>query len=390
MSIQDEETPHQPATSIARPNLLDVSRAQPSISIIAHEITLDGSITQRDVDDVLVSVNNLQSGAPENTFWLDAELQMDTACEKSKEKCFAELKKKILDRLPLPTFLQRHFTYKQLFLPQFLALNKAALMSLRILPVQPLRLGVDAELELSSTAHYAAALCLPHFLLTMTIIPCMNHRQESTFRKLEVDTISYISEHELPQASSTGTLSIWLLYHLNQVSLRAHSLRLKVYELDDKIGKDAASVELSTIMSVKDTFLHMISIAEEQRECIQSLLEGEKATGAIDFKPFSGFRGLILSTSSSTERMLSRMEKRITDIRQTYDAHQQDRINRRLATLTILSAVFLPLTLMAGIWGMNFTNMPELERENAYYFALASMVTVAFLSLSVFHLFGWL
>jgi magnesium transporter len=93
--------------------------------------------------------------------------------------------------------------------------------------------------------------------------------------------------------------------------------------------------------------------------------------------------------ASSTERSLLRLEKRVADMRQTYDAYQQDRINHHLAVLTILSATFLPLTLMAGIWGMNFSNMPELERENAYFYALASMVGVAIAFLFTFYYHGW-
>jgi len=38
-------------------------------------------------------------------------------------------------------------------------------------------------------------------------------------------------------------------------------------------------------------------------------------------------------------------------------------LNQRLALLTILSAIFMPLTLLSGIWGMNFENMPELSAE---------------------------
>ena len=68
---------------------------------------------------------------------------------------------------------------------------------------------------------------------------------------------------------------------------------------------------------------------------------------------------------------------------------QQDRINRRLNVLTIFSAIFLPLTLMAGCWGMNFTNMPELQRENAYFWALGSMAGVALVLMLLFYRNGW-
>ena len=52
-------------------------------------------------------------------------------------------------------------------------------------------------------------------------------------------------------------------------------------------------------------------------------------------------------------------------------------MNRRLGMLTILSAIFMPITLMAGIWGMNFENMPELGLEFGYPLGLGAMAVVA-------------
>jgi magnesium transporter len=48
-----------------------------------------------------------------------------------------------------------------------------------------------------------------------------------------------------------------------------------------------------------------------------------------------------------------------------------------MALLTILSAVFMPLTLLSGIWGMNFEEMPELQAEGAYQKALLGMFLLA-------------
>jgi magnesium transporter len=38
-----------------------------------------------------------------------------------------------------------------------------------------------------------------------------------------------------------------------------------------------------------------------------------------------------------------------------------------MKTLTIVSAIFIPLTFIAGIYGMNFEHMPELKYQNGYY-----------------------
>ena len=62
---------------------------------------------------------------------------------------------------------------------------------------------------------------------------------------------------------------------------------------------------------------------------------------------------------------------------------------RRLRFLTVLSAVFLPLSLTAGIYGMNFANMPELQTSYGYEVILGLMVALGVAALLYFHRKGW-
>jgi magnesium transporter len=48
-------------------------------------------------------------------------------------------------------------------------------------------------------------------------------------------------------------------------------------------------------------------------------------------------------------------------------------MNQIMKTLTIFSVIFMPLTFIVGVYGMNFDNMPELRTENGYYWVLAIM-----------------
>jgi magnesium transporter len=57
--------------------------------------------------------------------------------------------------------------------------------------------------------------------------------------------------------------------------------------------------------------------------------------------------------------------------------------------LTVLSAVFLPLTLIAGIYGMNFEVMPELGYRFAYPLAIGSMVVLGLGMIAYFRSRGW-
>ncbi len=57
-------------------------------------------------------------------------------------------------------------------------------------------------------------------------------------------------------------------------------------------------------------------------------------------------------------------------------SNNSERINSVMKTLTMIATIFIPLTFMAGIWGMNFTHMPELDKPWAYPAALGIMLIV--------------
>jgi len=67
----------------------------------------------------------------------------------------------------------------------------------------------------------------------------------------------------------------------------------------------------------------------------------------------------------------------------------QDRTNSRLRLLTILSAIFMPLTLIAGIYGMNFKHMPELSWRYGYPAAVGAMLLLAVGLMLYFYRRGW-
>jgi magnesium transporter len=67
-----------------------------------------------------------------------------------------------------------------------------------------------------------------------------------------------------------------------------------------------------------------------------------------------------------------------------------NRMNEIMKVLTIISTIFIPLTFISGVYGMNFDHMPELRTRNGYFIVLGLM---AALGLSMFALFikkGWL
>ena len=64
--------------------------------------------------------------------------------------------------------------------------------------------------------------------------------------------------------------------------------------------------------------------------------------------------------------------------------------NDVMKTLAIISAILLPLSLIAGIYGMNFDNMPELRSRNGYYLTIAGMGLLTIILLFYFWRRGWI
>ena len=64
--------------------------------------------------------------------------------------------------------------------------------------------------------------------------------------------------------------------------------------------------------------------------------------------------------------------------------------NEVMKVLTLMASVFIPLTFIAGIYGMNFENMPELHARWGYFLVLGTMVAVVAGMLHYFRRRGWL
>ena len=84
------------------------------------------------------------------------------------------------------------------------------------------------------------------------------------------------------------------------------------------------------------------------------------------------------------------------DLRDLYMSTVSNRINETMRVLTIISTIFIPLTFIAGVYGMNFNpavsvwNMPELNWRYGYPFSLVMMAVSAVLLTCYFIRMGWI
>jgi magnesium transporter len=106
----------------------------------------------------------------------------------------------------------------------------------------------------------------------------------------------------------------------------------------------------------------------------------------------------------ATQPFLRDLHDHVSQVIETLDAYRDliptlmdmhlsttsNRMNSVMKTLTIFSAIFMPLTFIVGIYGMNFDNMPELHTRYGYFAVLGAMVLVVAGELYYFKRRGWL
>ena len=72
-----------------------------------------------------------------------------------------------------------------------------------------------------------------------------------------------------------------------------------------------------------------------------------------------------------------------------YISNNDLRMNDIMKRLTIVSTIFIPLTFLVGVWGMNFKMMPELDWRYGYCFAWALMIIIGIMVYAFFRKKKW-
>jgi magnesium transporter len=79
-----------------------------------------------------------------------------------------------------------------------------------------------------------------------------------------------------------------------------------------------------------------------------------------------------------------------SDLIDGYISVASHRLNNIMKILTIVTTIFVPLSFLAGIYGMNFENMPELQSRSGYFILLSAMGIIILVLLAIFRKFRWI
>ena len=130
----------------------------------------------------------------------------------------------------------------------------------------------------------------------------------------------------------------------------------------------------------KDASLLRRVIAPLREEYINLLHNTNKLIKPENIMYFEDFDDRLRTSSDD----LMSLKESISSLSDLYFNNNNLRMNNVIKKLTIVSTIFIPLTFMVGVWGMNFEFMPELKWEHGYLFAWGIMFVIVILA--VFYL----
>ena len=163
-------------------------------------------------------------------------------------------------------------------------------------------------------------------------------------------------------------------------------LEHRLDELEVEVFSDPRDALLSELTGYKAKLRNIIRVAGYHARLVEEL----RGPGCNEY--FDGLVHELTDLADQVERSnsLAVMHYDVAgDLTDGYLALTSHRLNRVMQILTVITVIFVPLTFVAGIYGMNFQNMPELGSENGYFVVLGVMLVIALLQLVYFRMRKW-
>ncbi|MFC5651340.1 magnesium/cobalt transporter CorA [Paenibacillus solisilvae] len=128
--------------------------------------------------------------------------------------------------------------------------------------------------------------------------------------------------------------------------------------------------KLNDVFEIRNKLLKLRKTVVPMRELLYRIINTQRIDGLSHYLPF--FTDVYDHLLKLAEIVDSNRDL-TSDMRDHYMSLSSNRMNTIMKTLTVITTIFMPLTFIAGIYGMNFANMPELTWHSGYYIILILM-----------------
>ncbi|MEF2966905.1 magnesium/cobalt transporter CorA [Paenibacillus sp. M1] len=164
-------------------------------------------------------------------------------------------------------------------------------------------------------------------------------------------------------------------------------IEAKIEKLEEDILIHTKRSHLNEIIGLRSEILWLKKVLGPQKEVINVL--NKKDLRLIDDQLQKYFSDIYENAVKISENF-DTFRELIGNLREAYQAAIANRANEIMRVFTAITTIFIPLTLITGIYGMNFDNMPELHWKYSYYVVIGIMIALGAVMYYIFRKRDWI
>jgi len=213
-----------------------------------------------------------------------------------------------------------------------------------------------------------------------------------TFQEMQGDAFDDIRKKILENIGEIRRAGVdYLAYVIIDAIVDEYFLTIDHLEEDIESFEDrsAKTNDETFIDEIQDTKKYLLQIKRAilpLKNCLNKISRQENFFQTDKLKPFlqdlsENINHALITVENFREWLSNIMEQNLSIV-----SYQTNKI---MKVLTVISTIFIPLTFIVGIYGMNFDFMPELRYEPAYFIVLGGMGLIAIVMLIFFKIYHW-
>ncbi|TXK74557.1 magnesium/cobalt transporter CorA [Paenibacillus sp. N3.4] len=165
-----------------------------------------------------------------------------------------------------------------------------------------------------------------------------------------------------------------------------HQIEDQLDEIENNVDSKAIEVLMTNIFEIRAKLLKLRRTIVPMRDLLYRVISTDRIDQLRDHLVFfTDIHDHLLKLSE----MIESNRDMTADMRDNYVSLNANRMNTIMKTLTVITTIFMPLTFIAGIYGMNFAFMPELAWNWGYFVILFVMFAIGFGMFLWFRKKGW-
>ncbi len=160
----------------------------------------------------------------------------------------------------------------------------------------------------------------------------------------------------------------------------------EVNRMEDTMIRTPSEDDLHNVLHVKRQLLAMSKTISLEREVLRGVTRPDGGLVAVGSRPYfeNVFDHLLMVID-----LVETARDEVSGAMDVYLSSVSNRLNDIMKRLTIVATIFMPLTLISSIYGMNFRYMPELNVKGFYFGVLGAMVAIVIGMLAYFKRRNW-